>query len=116
MTEYYPDGKVKGVRQFENDIQVGKTVYYYPSGPVKEVQYYDQGKMNGGDTVFYENGRPKFLRSFDHGKLNGYIRKWAEDGSLIYEARYAQDQLVQVKGQDIDPDSFPHLTDTLIHE
>lgn len=116
MTEYYPDGKVKGVRLFEHDLQVGKTIYYYPGGAVKEVQYYDLGKINGGDTVFYENGRPEFVRTFDHGKLHGDLRKWAEDGSIIYEARYDQDKLAEVKGQEVRPDSMPHLPDTLIHE
>lgn len=116
MTEYYPDGTVKGVRLFEHDIQVGKTIYYYPGGAVKEVQYYDQGKINGGDTVFYENGKPQFLRTFDHGKLHGDLRKWAEDGSIIFEARYDQDKLAEVKGQEVRPDSMPHLPDTLIHE
>lgn len=106
MTEYYKDGKIKGERLFENDLQVGKTTYYYPSGRIKEAQYYDQGKMHGGDTVFYEDGTPQFLRNFNHGVLDGYIRKWAPDGSIIYEAKYANDTLVEVKGQQVHPDTL----------
>jgi antitoxin component YwqK of YwqJK toxin-antitoxin module len=106
MTEYYKDGKVKGERLFENDVQVGKTVYYYPSGRIKEAQYYEEGKMHGGDTVFYENGKPQFLRTYNKGILDGYIRKWAQDGSLIYEARYANDTVVEVMGKAVHPDSL----------
>jgi antitoxin component YwqK of YwqJK toxin-antitoxin module len=106
MTEYYKDGKVKGVRLFENDIQVGKAVFYYPSGKIQEVQYYEQGKMNGGDTVFYETGQPQFLRTFNKGALDGYIRKWGQDGSIVYEAKYSNDTLVEVKGEAIHPDTL----------
>jgi antitoxin component YwqK of YwqJK toxin-antitoxin module len=106
MIEYYKDGAVKGERLFENDIQVGKTIYYYPNGKIKEVQYYEEGKLHGGDTVFYENGKPQFLRNFNLGVLHGYIRKWNTDDSLIYEARYSNDTLVEVKGQSVHPDSL----------
>ena len=108
MTEYYKDGKIKGVRLFKNDIQVGKATFYYPGGQVKEVQYYEDGKLNGGDTVFYESGKPEFLRTFNKGVLDGYLRKWAEDGMVLYEAKYANDTLVEVKGQSLHPDSL-HL-------
>ncbi len=106
MTDYYRDGKIKGERLFENDQQVGRSVFYYPSGKIKEVQYFDQGKMHGGDTVYYELGNPQFLRTFEHGKLHGYIRKWAMDGTVTYEARYAHDTLVEVKGEPVHPDTL----------
>jgi antitoxin component YwqK of YwqJK toxin-antitoxin module len=106
MTDFYKDGKVKGQRFFENDLQVGKTVYYYPSGKIKEAQYYEEGKLHGGDTIFYEDGKPEFMRNFTNGLLDGYIRKWGPDGAIIYEARYSNDTLVEVKGESIHPDTL----------
>ena len=106
MTEYYIDGKIKAELLFENDLQVGKSVYYYPSGKILEVQYYEDGKINGGDTAFYENGKPQFLKTFTKGRLDGYIRKWNENDSIIYEARYANDTLVEVKGVVLRPDTL----------
>jgi antitoxin component YwqK of YwqJK toxin-antitoxin module len=116
MTEYYKDGKIKGDRLFKDDIQVGKTIFYYPSGKIQEVQYYEEGKMNGGDTVFYETGQPQFLRTFHKGVLDGYIRKWAPDGSLTYEAKYSNDTLIEVKGVSVHPDTMMHRADTLLHK
>ena len=109
MTDYYPDGKLKAERIFEHDIQVGKTTLYYESGKIKEVQYYADGKIIGGDTVFYEDGKPQFLITFTKGLKDGYVRKWGEDGSLTYEAKYSNEKLVEVKGEAINPDSIPHL-------
>lgn len=105
MIEYYKDGKIKGERLFKDDIQVGKSTFYFPSGAVKEVQYYEDGKMQGGDTVFYENGHPEFIRNFTKGALDGYIRKWDTKDSLIYEAKYAMDTLIEVKGQSLSQDT-----------
>jgi antitoxin component YwqK of YwqJK toxin-antitoxin module len=116
MTEYYKDGKIRGERMFENDLQEGKTTYYYPSGKIKEAQYFEQGKLHGGDTLFYENGKPQFLRNYNHGALDGYIRKWGVDGSVIYEAKYANDTLIEVKGVPVHPDTLmqqPLPADTL---
>ncbi len=101
MTDYYPSGKLMGERYFENDKQSGKTTLYFEGGEVKEVQYYENGLKNGGDTVFYENGKPKFAVTLKDDKKNGYLRKWDEDGGLIYEAKFEMDTLVEVGGESI---------------
>ncbi len=106
MTDYYPGGKLKAERVFKNDIQVGKTTLYYERGKIQEVQYYKDGNLTGGDTVFFENGKPQFLLNFTDGIKDGYVRKWAEDGSIIFEAKYSKDTLVEVKGQAIKPDTM----------
>lgn len=105
MTDYYPDGKLKGERWFTNDLQTGRTVLYYPGGQVMESQYYVDGKKQGGDTVWYENGRVQFTTWFEAGKKNGYLRKWSPEGKLIFESRYAHDTLVEVKGKRIPQES-----------
>ncbi len=104
MIDYYPGGKLKAERWFQNNIQVGRTVLYYPSGRVKEIQHYLDGKKEGGDSLYYENGRLEFIVEYHQEKKNGYMRKWAPDGNLVIEARYAMDSLVEVKGQPVQID------------
>jgi antitoxin component YwqK of YwqJK toxin-antitoxin module len=106
MTDYYPSGKIKAERTFKNDVQVDKTTLYYESGTIQEVQYYKDGNLTGGDTVFYENGKPQFLLNFTDGIKNGYVRKWSDDGTITFEAKYSMDTLVEVKGQAIAPDTM----------
>ncbi len=101
MTDYYPDGKLRGERLFQNDHQVGRTVLYYPGGQIMEVQYYANGLKEGGDTIWYENGQVQFTSNFEAGKKKGYLRKWSPEGNMIFEARYEMDSLVEVKGQRI---------------
>jgi antitoxin component YwqK of YwqJK toxin-antitoxin module len=97
MTEYYPKtGQILVKRQFKKGIQTGRTLLFYPDGKLKEVQYYEGGKKQKGDTIFYSNGKPQFLVTFKDGKMDGYMRKWTEDGTLFFEARYQQDSLKEV--------------------
>lgn len=98
MTDYYPSGALKGERYFANDKQEGKTTLYYESGEIKEVQYYKEGLRNGGDTLFYEGGKLKFVTEFKDNIKNGYLRKWDDNGGLIYEAKFAMDTLIEVNG------------------
>ena len=99
MVDYYPDGRLKGHRPFHQDLQHGRTVLYYPNGQVMEVQHYENGLRERGDTLFYENGQVQFVSTFKQGKKQGYLRKWSETGALIYEARYENDIVVEVKGE-----------------
>ncbi len=98
MTDYYNNGSLMAERHFQNGLQQGRTVIYYPGGKLKEVQHYLNGKKDGGDTLWYENGSIQFVSTLKEDKLHGYLRKWATDGQMIYEARYDMDTLVEVKG------------------
>ncbi|MEP6794454.1 MAG: hypothetical protein ABJB16_09030 [Saprospiraceae bacterium] len=108
MTEYYPSGKLKAELMFKNDVQVDKTTIYYESGARQEVQYFKAGQLSGGDTTFYESGKPQKVINFTNGIKDGYIRSWAEDGTLTYEAKLKMDTLVEVKGQPIIRDTSNH--------
>ena len=102
MVDYYPGGKVHSERMFVNDKQTGRMLFYYPSGKMKEVQYFDKnGLKTSADSIFYEGGQLQMLMNFKEGKKDGYLRKYNEDGSLVFEAKYAMDTLVEVKGQSI---------------
>ncbi|GAB4489187.1 MAG: hypothetical protein OHK0019_06500 [Saprospiraceae bacterium] len=107
MTDYYPDGKLRGERLFQNDKQVGRTVLYHPGGQVMEVQYYVDGLKEGGDTIWYENGQVQFSSWFKNGKKNGYLRKWSPEGKVVFEARYEMDSVVEIKGERIRPTASP---------
>ncbi len=101
MVDYFPNGALKAERWFEHDLQTGRTVIYHPGGQIREIQYFTNGKKEGGDTLFYENGRIEFVVAYKQEKKNGYLQKWALDGTLIFEARYVLDSLVEVNGKPV---------------
>lgn len=99
MTDYFLDGKVRARRFFKHDLQFGRTEFYYPNGKIKEIQYFENGLKQGGDTAFYENGKLQMILHFKDGKKHGYLKKWSPGDSLVFEAKYHLDTLVEVKGQ-----------------
>jgi antitoxin component YwqK of YwqJK toxin-antitoxin module len=101
MTDYYPEGQLVAERWLKNDKQEGRTLIFYPGGKIKEVQYYKEGLQQDGDTIWYENGQIQFTSYHLNDLKNGYLRKWSPEGKLIFECRYANDTLVEVKGQKI---------------
>lgn len=101
MTDFYPGGELMAERWFKDGIQEGKALIYYPGGQLKEVQYYRQGMQYSGDTIWYENGQVQFTVTLEKDKKNGYLHKWSPEGKLIFECRYANDSLVEVKGERI---------------
>ncbi|HEX5625904.1 MAG TPA: hypothetical protein VFX48_07800 [Saprospiraceae bacterium] len=98
MTDYYPDGKVKAIREFKANLQHGRSVFYYPDGSLQKVQYYQDNLQEDTDSSFYENGKVKLTMDFTKGIKNGYIRKFDSTGNLYFSARYAMDSLVEVNG------------------
>lgn len=98
MIEYDNQGHKRAERNFKANLETGRSLFYDKEGRISEVQYYEGGVKHGGDTMFDETGRPRFVLGFANGKKHGYLRKWYEDGRLLYEAKYDMDSLVEVKG------------------
>ena len=73
-------------------------VQTFVTGEISRRHVEINGKKEGKMTEYYIDGKPQFLKTFSAGKMDGYIRKWNENDSIIYEARYANDTLVEVKG------------------
>lgn len=113
MTDYFQDGKIRAERWFKDDLQNGRTVFFFPDGRVQEVQYYSAGKRERGDTIWYDNGRLQFTVEMKDDKKNGYLHKWSPDGELVFEARYAMDTLVEVKGEKLPVRRNPGILDTI---
>ena len=64
-------------------------------------RYYLNGLKNGGDTIFYESGKIQYVSEFKEEKKNGYLRKWDEEGNIVYEAKFAMDTLIEVSGKSV---------------
>lgn len=95
MTDYYPDGAVKGERMFVNDQQHGRAVWYYPNGTKQEVQFFEDGVQTGPDTLWMEDGSLQRVIHFENGMKEGPMRTW-QNGEVILEVMFSADTVVQV--------------------
>lgn len=93
---YYKDGKLRGIMNYKNDLQEGKTEYFYASGNRREVQYYNGGKRFGMDTVWNENGQIFQINQFENGKLQGDQYNFDTAGTMVRHAIFNADTVVKV--------------------
>ena len=107
MTDYYPDGSVKGVRHFHHDIQQGSSVWYYQDGTRKESQQFIDGVQTGPDSMWMANGNLQRVILFEDGLKHGPMRTWDEHGVLILEVIFAHDSLITVNKSLNQPETSP---------
>ncbi|MBD3322155.1 MAG: hypothetical protein GF350_13740, partial [Chitinivibrionales bacterium] len=106
--EWFPDGTLRGIRNYEKGCLTDTTRTYYRSGKLESIIPYSNCKPSGvpvsfyenGDTAsvkigntfrsYFENGEPsKIITYNDSGKPHGLSQTWREDGtrkdSTVYE-------------------------------
>jgi hypothetical protein len=57
LYEFYENGIIKNLRNYENGIMQGKCLNYYDNGNIRSVFYYDKGKLNSTGRYYNENGK-----------------------------------------------------------
>jgi antitoxin component YwqK of YwqJK toxin-antitoxin module len=97
MEEYFPDGKIKYIRNFAKGQQHGITIGYYPTGERRQSQTFVHGLQEGNDSTFMRNGALQMTIAFKNGKKNGTTTRWSPEGKKIFEAEFADDKLVSTK-------------------
>ena len=98
MIGYFENGQVAFERNFKEGKFVGaQTEYFSMVGGEKMVakvfHYNDEGNYDGEQKTFYESGVPQTLLTYHDGKMHGMKAFWGEDGEMLEEAWYENDQL-----------------------
>lgn len=88
-TKYYKDGKVKSVKEWDNDKIVGTATEYYENGGVAKVEHYNNGKLNGTSTEYYADGiSPHIVVNYVDGLLNGAYTVYSPTGAITTLKHY----------------------------
>lgn len=81
--EWFSDGQLKIMGNYDKGVKVDKFVEYYQSGNMKEEEYYIDNKLSGKQTRWHENGFIKEIAHFSNGNLDNMIERWNENGLPI---------------------------------
>lgn len=87
LIEYYADGKVYSVVNFENDKRHGKEIQYYWNEKKLLDAGYKDGNLQGPYIAYHANGNQKDVGQSDEGYFNGDWKSYFYDG--IINAEYA---------------------------
>lgn len=61
---------------------------FYPSGKIRELRYFENGKKVGDHKTWWENGQVQSHYIFEDDEYEGTCREWNEHGALIREMNY----------------------------
>lgn len=80
---FHKNGQLKSIG-FKDDSgnYVGERKDYYENGKLKEVTNYENGKLNGQIKQYYENGNLKTIGPVKNGSLKGVWKDYFENGNL----------------------------------
>jgi len=86
--EYYDDGTVKQLKEFENseDTSSYKLTQYYKTGHLKRIIHFSDGRPNGKYYTYYENGQLSNETAYNNGKLHGVNKVYNRMGFKIRES------------------------------
>jgi len=110
-TEYYPDGKLKSINNYEKDTYSnyspeGKITYhtiaindslkhyreYFPgTNQVKTSRYILNGKQDSLYSTYYPTGKPLVYQYYKNDKREGLFQRFDENGELTYWGNYIND-------------------------
>ncbi|MCG8410081.1 MAG: hypothetical protein MI739_02225 [Bacteroidales bacterium] len=81
--EYYPDGKLRTVVNYVDNLKEGKTIWYHKNGKAYRVTPYKKGKMHGIRKTYYQNGKIQAKIPYKEGELQEGTVEYDEKGNII---------------------------------
>jgi len=85
--EYYQNGKLKSITNFQNDEKNGEKLYFDSTGVLLSKQLYIRDTLQF-EYFFYENGLVSEKIGYKHGKRHGTYLKYYPNGNLADSCYY----------------------------
>lgn len=88
LIEYYADGKVYSIVNFENDKRQGKETQYYWNTKKSLDAGYKDGNLQGTYITYHSNGNQKDVGQSEEGYFHGDWKSYFYDGTINAEYVY----------------------------
>ena len=90
---YYPNGKIKVIENYKDNLLNGESKYYYENGKISAEGNFINGLEEGEYKVYYENGQLRILENYSKGELNGPLFNYYENGDIKLKGQYVNGNL-----------------------
>lgn len=101
--EYYQNGKLCLIRNYDNGKLHGEERTYYINGKLENICNYVDGKIHGEYKEYHENDKLCNICNYVGGKIHGEYKEYNENGILETHRFYNMDEMVDlsIHGMDI---------------
>jgi antitoxin component YwqK of YwqJK toxin-antitoxin module len=88
-TTFYPDGNLRDVRSYRDNVGYGRHYGYWENGTMKFDYQYIDDRREGVQKQWYRSGKPYAFLTFQDDREVGMQQAWRESGRLYinYEVR-----------------------------
>ncbi|MDE3046528.1 MAG: DUF115 domain-containing protein [Verrucomicrobiota bacterium] len=87
---FYPDGSLRTVEMYRDDVRDGETILFWPNGQRKRRLSFVQGKRHGLDEMWNEAGVLVDRGMYEEGSPVGVHQRFRDEGTLIEEIEYLE--------------------------
>lgn len=91
-SEWYKNGKLNTVFNYEFGKIVGEGLSYHPNGKLKFKIPHKDGKREGFATWYYNNGKTKKKDHYVQGKRDGLCTSWHKNGVVSEKTNYLKNK------------------------
>lgn len=98
IKSFHTDGKIYGIRFYDNGLKIGKHIYIYSNGKTELEHSFVNGVKDGPYIAYYPNGNVMEKFNYKMGKEDGVYQYYHENGQLWTEKIYDNGLVIEVKG------------------
>lgn len=80
---FYPSGRVRTTRWYENDLLQDSSIWYYEEGQIFRVTPYYNDTIDGVQKQYYRTGELKAKLGYSRGLRTAYFEEFTKDGKLV---------------------------------
>lgn len=95
-TEKYPNGKIKQIEYYKNNLKQGLASYWHANGNLYGKIPWFNGEKHGRFDLFRDDGTLEQSLSYRNGKPHGLLKWYNEKGNLKQQAIYRDGEHIQV--------------------
>ncbi|WNG35832.1 hypothetical protein F0U61_20750 [Archangium violaceum] len=95
--DFHSNGQKQSEGQYADGARVGLWTFWDVNGVKTGETEFAGGNYHGKRVQYFSTGKPRVVEQYTNGKRDGLFQEFSEDGKLVRQASYRDDQQVATK-------------------
>lgn len=95
--DFHSNGQKQSEGQYSDGARSGLWTFWDANGVKTGQTQFTGGNYHGKRVEYFPNGKQRLVEEYANGKRNGLVQEFSEDGKLVRQAQYRDDQQVAAK-------------------
>ncbi|WP_375772506.1 hypothetical protein NR798_16990 [Archangium gephyra] len=95
--DFHSNGQKQSEGQYSDGARAGLWTFWDANGVKTGETQFAGGNYHGKRVEYFPNGKQRLVEEYANGKRNGLVQEFSEDGKVVRQAQYRDDQQVAAK-------------------